>query len=158
MGEYRTARMALERALKFRPDQFEAAVTLGELNLDLGNTRRGAEVLEMAARLRPREFGVWRLLGHALNDTNDHAGAEQAYQKALEVRPNDRDVLTALITVLVKSGQSDRRLALDQPGVRAPPRRPAGIGLRGPGGPGNPSHQRIPGARRSRLAAGSAGP
>jgi tetratricopeptide (TPR) repeat protein len=99
--------MALERALKLRPDQFEAAVTLGELNLDLGNTQRGAEVLERAARLRPREFGVWRILGHALNDNNDPAGAERAYQKALELRPGDREVLTALIALLVKGGRSE---------------------------------------------------
>ena len=59
LGQHRVARMALERALKLKPDQFEAAVTLGELNLDLGNAHRGAEWLGVAARLRPREFGVW---------------------------------------------------------------------------------------------------
>ncbi|MGP0070191.1 MAG: tetratricopeptide repeat protein [Isosphaeraceae bacterium] len=107
MGQYPVARMALERALKLQPDQFEAAVTLGELSLDLGNTRRGADVLTMAAQLRPREFGVWRLLGKALDDLNDPAGAAYAYQKALELRPADRDLLIALIGILINSGQSD---------------------------------------------------
>ena len=108
MGQHRMARMSLERALTLRPDQFEAAVTLGELNLDLGNTRRGAELLERAARLRPREFGVWRLLGHAFNDANDPDGAEVAYQKALELRPKDREMLTALIGLLINNGRSAR--------------------------------------------------
>ena len=59
MGEYRGARLALERALKLQPNQFDAAITLAELNLGLGNGRRGTELLEIAARLRPREFRVW---------------------------------------------------------------------------------------------------
>ena len=83
-------------------------MTLGELNLDLGNARRGAELLERAARLRPREFGVWRLLGHAFNDANDPDGAEVAYQKALELRPKDREMLTALIGLLINNGRSAR--------------------------------------------------
>ena len=107
MGQYPTARMALERALKLKPDQFEAAVALGELNLDLGSPRRGADVLEMAARLRPREFGVWRVLGRALADLNDTAGAAHAYQKALELEPNDRGIMIELIALLINSGQSE---------------------------------------------------
>jgi tetratricopeptide (TPR) repeat protein len=107
MGQYRVSRMALERAMQLQPDQFEAAVTLAELNLDLGNAARGAERLATAARLRPREFGVWRTLGRALGDANDPTGASHAYQRALELRPGDRDVLIALIDTLIKSGQSD---------------------------------------------------
>ena len=71
LGEFRAARLGLERAIKLQPDQFEAAVTLAELNLDLGNGERGVEVLKMAARLRPREFGVWLTMGRALSDLND---------------------------------------------------------------------------------------
>ena len=108
MGQFRVARMALDRALKLQPNQIEAVVTLAELNLDLGNTPRGAEVLAMAARLRPREFGVWRTRGRALNDVNDPAGASHAYQKALELRPNDRIALIAWISLLINSGQSER--------------------------------------------------
>jgi tetratricopeptide (TPR) repeat protein len=129
MGQYRTARMALERALKLQPDQFEAAVTLGELNLDLGNGQRGAEMLERAARLRPREFGVWRLLGHAFNDNNEPASAERAYQKALELRPNDREVLTALIALLINSGQSARARSWIDRAIASNPDDPVVLGL-----------------------------
>src|SRR5262249_23683107 len=55
-GEYRGARLALERAIKLQPGQFDAALALAELNFALGNGRRGIEVLQIAARLRPREF------------------------------------------------------------------------------------------------------
>ena len=129
MGQYRAARMALERALVLRPDQFEVAVTLGELNLDLGNARRGSEVLEVAARLRPREFGVWRILGRALDDLDDRAGAERAYRKALEVRPEDREVLRSLVALLVNNGQSDRARPWVDRALKAAPDDPVLLGL-----------------------------
>ncbi len=107
LGQYRLARQALERALNLQPNQFEAAITLAELNLDLGNTQRGAEVLTLAARLRPREFRVWRLLGRTLSDHNDPAGASDAYQKALELKPDDRETMIEMIGLLIRTGQSD---------------------------------------------------
>ncbi len=107
LGQYPLARQALERAVKLQPNQFEAAVTLAELNLDLGNTQRGAEVLALAARLRPREFGVWRLLGRTLSDHNDPAGASDAYRKALDLKPDDREMMIELIGLLIRTGQSD---------------------------------------------------
>ncbi len=66
LGEYRGARLALERALKLQPDQFDAATTLAELSFGLGNASRGIELLQMAARLRPREVRVWLVMGKVL--------------------------------------------------------------------------------------------
>ena len=129
MVQYPTARMALERALKLKPDQFEAAVALGELNLDLGSPRRGAELLEMAARLRPREFGVWRVLGRALADLNDTAGAARAYQKALELRPDDRGVMIELIALLINSGQSESAHSWVAQALQKHPDDPVVLGL-----------------------------
>ena len=107
MGQYRVARMALERALKLKPDQFEVAVTLGELNLDLGNVERGVEALRAAVRLRPREFRVWRLLGRALGDMNVSTDAAQAYREVLRLKPDDRESLIESLKYLIESGQSD---------------------------------------------------
>ena len=78
LGEYRGARLALERAIKLQPNQFDAAITLAELNFGLGNGPRGIEVLQMAARLRPREFRVWLTMGKVLNDLGDFPKAIQA--------------------------------------------------------------------------------
>jgi tetratricopeptide (TPR) repeat protein len=108
IGEYRGARLALERALKLQPDQFDAATTLAELNFGLGNGSRGMEVLEMAARLRPQEFQVWLIKGKVLNDLGDFPKAIQAYQKAIGLNPDDRDALVGLIGCLIGSGQADR--------------------------------------------------
>ena len=108
LREYPEARLALERALNLQPNQFEVAVTLAKLNLDLGNGLRAVEVLEMAARLRPREFRVRLALGKAFEDLGDNFRAAQAWEKALELEPGHGEALVALIDTLLRSGQSDR--------------------------------------------------
>jgi tetratricopeptide (TPR) repeat protein len=97
MGELRAARLALERAIKLDPDQFESAVTLAELHVDLGNAHRGAEVFEMAVRLRPRDIRVWLALGRVLEDQAEYFRAMEAYQKVLELEPNSRNALIGFI-------------------------------------------------------------
>jgi tetratricopeptide (TPR) repeat protein len=108
MGEYRGARLALERALKLQPNQFEAAITLADLNLGLGNGRRGVELLEFAARLRPRESRVWLTMGKVLNDLGDFPKAIQAYERALGLSPDDRQALIGLIRCLMGTDQPDQ--------------------------------------------------
>jgi cytochrome c-type biogenesis protein CcmH/NrfG len=108
MGEYRGARLALERALRLQPDQFDAAVTLAELNFGLGNGSRGLEVLQIAARLQPREFRVWLTMGKVLHDLGDFPKAIQAFERAQRLRPDDRDALLGLIGCLMASDQPDQ--------------------------------------------------
>jgi superkiller protein 3 len=108
MREYRSARLALERALKLQPNQYDAAATLAELNFGLGNGRRGIELLEMAARLRPREFRVWLTMGKVLSDLGDIPKAIQAFEKAVALDPNDREALTGLIGCLLGTDQSEQ--------------------------------------------------
>jgi tetratricopeptide (TPR) repeat protein len=108
MGEYRGARLALERALKLQPDQFDAATALAELNFGLGNGSRGIEVLQIAARLRPREFRVWLTMGRVLNDLGDFPRAIQAFEKALASNPDDREALLGLVGGLMATDQPDQ--------------------------------------------------
>ena len=129
MQQYRVARLALERALKLSPNQVETVVTLAELNLDLGNTQRGSELLAMATHIRPHEFGIWRLLGRALNDLNHPADAANAYQKALELRHDDHEVLIELINILITSGQSDLALPWITKALERLPENPSVLGL-----------------------------
>ena len=108
LGEYRGARLALERALKLQPNQFDAATTLAELNFGLGNGARGIEVLQMAARLRPQDFRVWLTMGKVLSDLGDFPKAIQAFEKALGLNPNDREALIGLIGCLMATDQPDQ--------------------------------------------------
>ncbi len=84
MGQLRVARLALERSLKLNPKQFEATVTLAELNVDLGNGQRGADLFVAATRLRPQEVRVWLALAKVLEDLRDPERAVTAYEKVLE--------------------------------------------------------------------------
>jgi tetratricopeptide (TPR) repeat protein len=108
IGEYRGARLALERAVKLQPNQFDAAISLAELNFGLGNGTRGVEVLQMAARLRPREFRVWLTMGKVLHDLGDSPKAIQAYERAVGVNPDDREALIGLIGCLMETDQTDQ--------------------------------------------------
>jgi cytochrome c-type biogenesis protein CcmH/NrfG len=108
LREYRGARLALERALKLQPNQFDAAITLAELNFGLGNGARGIEVLQMAARLQPQEFRVWLTMGKVLFDLGDPNRAIQAYEKALGLNPEDHDALVGLIRCLIGTDVSDQ--------------------------------------------------
>lgn len=108
LGQYRGARLALERALKLQPNQFDAAITLAELNFGLGNGSRGIEVLQIAARLRPREFRVWLTMGKVLHELGDIPKAIQAYEKALGLNPDHREALTGLIGCLMNTDQPDQ--------------------------------------------------
>jgi cytochrome c-type biogenesis protein CcmH/NrfG len=108
LGEYRAARLALERALKLEPNQYDAAITLAELNFGLGNGTRGIEVLQMAARLRPQEFRVWLTMGKVLFDLGDFPRAIQAYEKVLDLNPDNREALIGLIRCLIGTDVPDQ--------------------------------------------------
>ncbi len=108
LGEYRGARLALERALKLQPDQFDAATALAELNLGLGDGVRGMELLQKAAQLRPRDVRVWLTMGRVLNDLGDFPRAIQAFERALGLGPDDRQALIGLIAGLIASDQPDQ--------------------------------------------------
>jgi tetratricopeptide (TPR) repeat protein len=107
LGQFSSARMVLERGLKLQPNQFESAVTLAELNMDLGNGQRGVELLEMATRLRPGVFRVWLTMGKVLVDLDDHPSAIRAYEKALGLKPHDREALIGLIGSLIANHQQE---------------------------------------------------
>src|SRR5262249_20748823 len=83
-----------------------AAVTLGELNLDLGNGPRGVEALETATRLRPRAFRVWLAMARALHDLGDDDRTIHAYEKVLELNSSHREALLELIGTAIATGQS----------------------------------------------------
>jgi tetratricopeptide (TPR) repeat protein len=108
LGEYGGARRALERAVKLQPNQFDAALTLAELNLALGNGQRGLELLEQAARLRPREFRVWLTMARVLNDRGDRSRAISAYEKAVGLNPAHREALIGLIAAQVRGARPDQ--------------------------------------------------
>jgi tetratricopeptide (TPR) repeat protein len=108
LGQHREARLALERAVKLKPDQFDAVMRLVELNLAFGNGQRGLELLESAATLRPRDFRVWFTMARLLNDRGETSRAIHAYEKAVELEPSHREALVGLIGCQLRSDRPER--------------------------------------------------
>jgi tetratricopeptide (TPR) repeat protein len=129
MGEYRGARLALERALQLQPKQFDAAMSLAQLNLALGNGQRGVEVLRKAAELRPGEFRVWLTMARALHDRGEIEGAIEAYEKALARDLNHREALIGLLGTLMASVRPERAEPWASRALEQYPDDPAVLGL-----------------------------
>jgi tetratricopeptide (TPR) repeat protein len=129
MGELRVARLALERSLKLNPDQFEAIVTLAELNVDLGNGQRGADLFVAAARLRPREPRVWLALANVLQDLSDPQRAVTAYEKVLELNPDQREAMIGVIRGWLLGNAPDRAEPWVTKAIQRYPKDPIILGL-----------------------------
>jgi tetratricopeptide (TPR) repeat protein len=114
MRQFQGARLTLERAVKLKPDQYEAVKTLARLNLAVGNGQRALELLEAAAKLRPRDFDVWLAMARLLGDRGDNSRAIYVYEKAVELNPADREALIGLIGAQLRSerpGQAETYVA-----------------------------------------------
>jgi tetratricopeptide (TPR) repeat protein len=129
MNEYRAARLAFDRAIELQPNQFEALVALADINLGLGNGLRGIDLLQRAARLRSGEFNVWLTMGKVQSDLGDLTQAIAAYERALAVKPTDRDALIGLIGALTNSSRSARAAAWVAQALERYPDDPAILGL-----------------------------
>ena len=60
----------------------------------LGNSAAEIRELRQIVEQDPKNRGAWVRLGNVLFDSNQHGDAIQAYTKALEINPNDPDVIT----------------------------------------------------------------
>jgi tetratricopeptide (TPR) repeat protein len=130
LGRYTGARLALERALKLQPDQFDAARVLGELDMRIGNGAGAAHALAIAARLHPDDFRLWLTLGNVHHDLGDAGNAIRAYRKASELKPDDREALIGLIRDLLNLFQLDpAERALDH-ALKAYPDDPVFLGMK----------------------------
>jgi tetratricopeptide (TPR) repeat protein len=129
MREYRLARLTLERLLKLDPKHVEALSTLAELNLDLGNGGRAAELLTTAAELRPGDERIWLALGKVLRERGEHSRAIPALEKVLALNPSNHPALIQLLGALLDGGQADRAGPWVAKGLQRYPEDPAILGL-----------------------------
>ena len=136
LRQYNGARLALERALKLQPNQYDAAVTLADLHLGFGNGKRGLELLELATRLRPREFSVWLNMGKLLSDRGDVSRAVRVYEKAVGLDPSHREALIGLIGAELKSSRPQRAGPWVAKSLEMYPDDPVFLGLAARGVPG----------------------
>jgi tetratricopeptide (TPR) repeat protein len=86
-GNIAPARRVLERSLKMKLDQPDAAKMLAAIYLAAGDSERAVTLLKDASRLEPGDFRPWYALGkvyHDLGRLDDSAGA---YTEALRRSP-----------------------------------------------------------------------
>ena len=104
-GQESAAEEVLRVALKRNPD---AAPLLHALGLSLVRQKRTEEALDKlreAARLAPEHARFAYVAGVALHDTGKAAEGTQLLQEALSRHPYDREILYALATYDIQSGQ-----------------------------------------------------
>jgi tetratricopeptide (TPR) repeat protein len=107
-GQLNGARLALERALRIQPDQLEAARTLADLDLRLGNGVGATHALEIATRLAPGDARLWRTLGKVYHDLADAPNAARAFEKAVLLKSDDLESLLGLLRELLDSHQVEQ--------------------------------------------------
>ncbi len=54
------------------------------------------EKLEHELKKQPANFDLWKRLGQTLRDNSDLEGAIEAFNKALEIKPNNKDIMDRL--------------------------------------------------------------
>jgi tetratricopeptide (TPR) repeat protein len=129
LRDYRSARLAFERALKLQPDQADATKTLAALYLMLGDGVRGVELLRAATRLDPNDAKVWLTLGKVSHDLGETAEASAAFDEALKREPGNREALIGVITDLLNSNRSEAATPRLTEALRRSPDDPALLGL-----------------------------
>ncbi len=69
-----------------------------------GNDREATDLLIQAVELEPERPEAYRELGAAFQRAKDHASAQSAYEKCLELTPDDTKVMFALLAPLLDLG------------------------------------------------------
>lgn len=85
------ARAAFERAIEVHDANPHAHAGLARLALDLGEPELALEHAERAATLRRRRARYQVLLGDARQASGDRPGARRAWERALDMDPDDAD-------------------------------------------------------------------
>src|SRR5262249_932535 len=96
-GDIARARRVLERSLKLKHDQPDAAKMLAAIYLAAGDDHRGVELLEEAARWDPSDFRPWYALANAYRGLGRLDQSVAAYGEALRRKPPEAEARAARI-------------------------------------------------------------
>lgn len=106
LGETDAARQTLERARTKNPRALRSRLALSAVYRDQGKIAAAVEELRAAVRLDASFVDGWNALGLLLAQSGANADAEAAFRSALEVRPDDSEVLFNLAELLTRTGRS----------------------------------------------------
>ncbi len=89
-----------ELSRKTIPDEAEYHVAYAKLLIRANRAPLSIYPLERAVRLKPDEYRYWNLLASVAGFTEDHQRARQAYEKSLELYPDQPRVRKSLQSML----------------------------------------------------------
>jgi tetratricopeptide (TPR) repeat protein len=119
------AEAALRKASELDSNNVDALLKLGELQATHGRDEEALATWLNASRTHPHESGFLILTGELYERRQEWDRAKQAYQKALEISPNDALASNNLAYVMLESGGNvDVALALAQTARREMPDSP----------------------------------
>ncbi|MEP7154196.1 MAG: tetratricopeptide repeat protein [Betaproteobacteria bacterium] len=99
-GNTAAAEAALRTAIRLRPDFAEASLLLVKTLTKLKRADEAEQVCRQALSLTPGRHDLWAALGDIAAERDDLAEALGAYQRALELRPNDLSTTTRAALLL----------------------------------------------------------
>lgn len=96
LGRNEEAVEAILRVLEERPDDFEALKNLALLYRDTDQVAQAIVFAQQAAQARPNYAAIHQLLGELYRAAGDPVSAQQAYQNAVDLSPEDVNSLWGL--------------------------------------------------------------
>jgi tetratricopeptide (TPR) repeat protein len=114
----REARQEADEALRKNPNNLAAHRLLARIYLrELGENQgrrldpnvlaRAVEEYEIVTQLAPKDVESWIMLGRLQRARQNQMGAERAFEKALEVQPDNEDALVGLAAVYLDRNDSE---------------------------------------------------
>lgn len=122
LGRYEQAADMAERVLLVQPDNVEAMLEVGRGHIARGHAFYGVAALEKARDARPDDWRAWSLLGTAYEQVRRAQDAQTAWARALQLSPDNPDVLTNMAISAMTRGNTAAaepllRRAAAQPGA-----------------------------------------
>lgn len=104
IGSHDRAIDVLSRALIVHPDEPDALMLLGRIQMAKGDVVSAGRAFNRATEVAPARSETWAALGTTYDRQGQHRLAQTAYQKALQIEPHRTTTLTNYGLSLVLSG------------------------------------------------------
>ena len=93
-----------------RQERASGRITLGSAYLREGNLPAAVEALEEGARLDRRNWGAWNKLGLAYMAAGAYEKADKAFNRAIDLVPEEAEALTNYGSFLVRAGRANEAI------------------------------------------------
>jgi len=111
LGDPHGAEAALSNALRLKPDLVESSLLMAQVLSKLKRQDDAERVIRSALTASPGRAELWTWLGDLLSGRDDLLGALDAYQRSLELRPNDLTTTARAALLLPNIYGSEAHLA-----------------------------------------------